>query len=187
WDVDRVLFDFGFPMGQFAMADLAGLDIGWNKKASKGSTLREVMCELGRFGQKSGGGFYDYDANRNATPSPVAEKAIREFVARSGVTPRKISDEEILDRLILPMIDEGAKILDEGKAIRSSDIDVIWVMGYGWPVYRGGPMYYADQLGLAAVADRMRTYEKSLGRRFAPSSLLEKLAAEGKRFADLKS
>ncbi|MDP3660492.1 3-hydroxyacyl-CoA dehydrogenase NAD-binding domain-containing protein [Phenylobacterium sp.] len=187
WEVDRVLFDFGFPMGEFAMADLAGLDIGWNKETSKGSTLREVMCELGRFGQKTGGGFYDYDANRNATPSPVAEKAIREFVARSGVTPRKISDEEILDRLILPMIDEGAKILDEGKAIRSSDIDVIWVMGYGWPVYRGGPMYYADQLGLAAVADRMRTYEKSLGKRFAPSPLLERLAAEGKRFADLKS
>jgi 3-hydroxyacyl-CoA dehydrogenase len=187
WDVDRVLYDFGFPMGPFAMSDLAGLDIGWVKETSKGETLRDILCEADRRGQKTGAGFYDYDEDRNARPSAFTERAIGDLVARSGKTPRKISDEEILDRCILPMINEGAKILEEGKAIRASDIDVVWVNGYGWPVYRGGPMYYGDQIGPAKVLAKMKEFQSSLGDDFKPAALLEKRVAEGKRFADLKS
>ncbi|MBU6471632.1 MAG: enoyl-CoA hydratase/isomerase family protein, partial [Alphaproteobacteria bacterium] len=142
WDIDRVLYDFGFPMGPFAMSDLAGLDIGWVKENSKGETIRDVLCEMDRRGQKTGAGYYDYDENRVAHPSPVTEKIIKDFVAKSGVNPRHISDEEILERCLYPMVNEGAKILEEGKAIRASDIDVIWQNGYGWPVYRGGPMWW---------------------------------------------
>jgi 3-hydroxyacyl-CoA dehydrogenase len=186
WDVDRVLYDFGFPMGPFAMSDLAGLDIGWSKETSKSSTLREVLCEMDRRGQKNGKGFYDYDENRNAKPSPVTEKVIKDFMAKSGKTARSISDEEILERCIYPMINEGAKILEEKKAIRPSDIDVVWMNGYGWPVYRGGPMFYADAIGLDKVLARMKQWQAEMGDDFKPSALLEKLVAEGKRFRDLK-
>ncbi len=186
WDVDRVLYDFGFPMGPFAMSDLAGLDIGWSKETSKSSTMREILCEMDRRGQKNGKGFYDYDAERNATPSPVVEKAILEFAAKKGVNRRAISDDEILERCMYPMINEGAKILEEGKAIRSSDIDIVWINGYGWPVYRGGPMFYGDTIGLDKVLAKMRQFEGQMGAEFAPSKLLEKLAGEGKRFQDLK-
>ena len=140
WDIDRVLYDFGFPMGPFAMSDLAGLDIGWVKERSKGESIRDVLCEADRRGQKTGAGYYDYDENRVAKPSPFTEKVINDFIVKSGANPRKISDEEILERCIFPMINEGVKILEEKKAIRSSDIDVVWQNGYGWPVYRGGPM-----------------------------------------------
>jgi 3-hydroxyacyl-CoA dehydrogenase len=187
WDVDRVLYDFGFPMGPFAMADLAGLDIGWVKETSKGETLRDVLCEMDRRGQKTGAGFYDYDADRNARPSPVTEKIIADFMAKAGTTPRAVSDEEILERCVYPMINEGAKILEEGKAIRASDIDVVWVNGYGWPVYRGGPMYYADQIGLDKVLAAMRGFQARLGDDFKPAALLERLAAEGRKFADHKA
>ncbi len=186
WDVDRVLYDFGFPMGPFAMSDLAGLDIGWNKDASKGETIRDVLCEMDRRGQKTGAGYYDYDEKRNAKPSAVTEQIIRDFAAKSGVNARDIDDAEILERTILPMINEGAKILEEGKAIRASDVDTVWVNGYGWPVYRGGPMHYADSLGLAKVVERLKAYEAQHGDFFKPSALLEKLAAEGKGFKDLK-
>ncbi len=186
WDVDRVLYDFGFPMGPFAMSDLAGLDIGWVKEKSKGETLRDVLCEMDRRGQKTGAGFYDYDENRNPRPSPVTEQVIKDFVAKSGVNPRHISDEEILERCIYPMVNEGAKILEEGKAIRASDIDVVWENGYGWPVYRGGPMFYGDQIGLANVLAKMKQFQGQMGDAFKPAALLETLAAEGKRFADLR-
>jgi 3-hydroxyacyl-CoA dehydrogenase len=186
WDVDRVLYDFGFPMGPFAMSDLAGLDIGWNKETSKSSTLREVLCEMDRRGQKNGKGFYDYDEQRNAKPSPVTEKIIKDFVAKSGKNARSISDEEILERTIYPMINEGAKILEEKKAIRPSDIDVVWMNGYGWPVYRGGPMHYADFIGLDKVLAKMKQWQAEMGDDFKPSALLEKLVAEGKKFRDLK-
>jgi 3-hydroxyacyl-CoA dehydrogenase len=186
WDVDRVLYDFGFPMGPFAMSDLAGLDIGWVKEKSSSSTMREILCEMDRRGQKNGKGFYDYDAERNATPSPVVEKAILEFAAKKGVNRRAISDEEILERCIYPMINEGAKILEEGKAIRASDIDIVWINGYGWPVYRGGPMFYGDAIGLGHVLEKMRKFEGEMGAEFKPAALLEKLVAEGKRFQDLK-
>jgi 3-hydroxyacyl-CoA dehydrogenase len=186
WDVDRVLYDFGFPMGPFAMSDLAGLDIGWQKEKSTSSTMREILCEMDRRGQKNGKGFYDYDEARNATPSPVVEKLILEFAAKKGVNRRTISDDEILERCIYPMINEGAKILEEGKAIRSSDIDIVWINGYGWPVYRGGPMFYGDTIGLDKVLAKMKQFEGEMGGEFAPSKLLEKLAGEGKRFQDLK-
>jgi 3-hydroxyacyl-CoA dehydrogenase len=186
WEVDKVLYDFGMPMGPFAMADLAGLDIGWSRETSKSATIRDVLCEMDRRGQKTGAGFYDYDADRNAQPSPVSEKVIRDFMAKAGTTPRKISHDEILERSIYPMINEGAKILEEKIAIRPSDIDIVWINGYGWPVYRGGPMFYADTVGLKNVVAKLKEYSPKLGKDFTISPLLEKLAAEGKRFQDMK-
>ena len=182
WDIDRVLYDFGFPMGPFAMSDLAGLDIGWVKERSKGESIRDVLCEMDRRGQKTGAGYYDYDENRNASPSPVTEKIIHDFIARSGANPREISDEEILERCLFPMVNEGAKILEEGKAIRASDIDVVWQNGYGWPVYRGGPMFWGGQVGLDKVLAGMRRFEATMGEAYKPAALLETLAQEGKRF-----
>ncbi len=185
WDVDRVLYAFGLPMGPFAMSDLAGLDIGWSRETSKGETPREILCEMDRRGQKTGAGFYDYDENRVAKPSPVTEKIILDLAAKKGINRRPISDEEILQRCIYPMINEGAKILEEGKAIRASDIDIVWINGYGWPVYRGGPMFYGDTVGLAEVLRVMKEFEGRHGTDFKPSALLEKLVAEGKGFKDL--
>ena len=182
WDIDRVLYDFGFPMGPFAMSDLAGLDIGWVKENSKGETIRDALCELDRRGQKTDAGYYDYDENRVAHPSPVTEKIIQDFVARSGVNPRTITDEEILERCLYPMVNEGAKILEEGMAIRASDIDVIWENGYGWPVYRGGPMWWGDQVGLDKVLVKMDEFQAQMGDLYKPSALLEKMVAEGKSF-----
>ncbi|HLZ75407.1 3-hydroxyacyl-CoA dehydrogenase NAD-binding domain-containing protein [Phenylobacterium sp.] len=187
WDIDRVLYDFGFPMGPFAMSDLAGLDIGWVKENSKGETIRDVLCEMDRRGQKTGAGYYDYDEKGAAKPSPVTEKIINDFIVKSGANPRKIGDEEILERCVYPMINEGAKILEEGKAIRPSDIDVVWINGYGWPVYRGGPMHYGDQVGADKVLAKMKEFQATMGEAFKPSALLEKLVAEGKKFSDLKA
>jgi 3-hydroxyacyl-CoA dehydrogenase len=183
WDVDRVLYDFGFPMGPFAMSDLAGLDIGWSKEKSSSATIREILCEKGRRGQKTGAGFYDYDEARNPKPSTLVEEAIVDFAAKKGVNRRVISDEEILERCIYPMINEGAKILEEGKALRASDIDIVWINGYGWPVYRGGPMFYGDTVGLGKVLERMKTFQATMGDEFKPSALLERLVAEGGSFA----
>jgi 3-hydroxyacyl-CoA dehydrogenase len=176
WDVDRVIYDFGFPMGPFQMADLAGLDIGWSKETSKGETLRDKLCELDRRGQKTGAGFYDYDAKRERTPSPIVEQLVLDQSAQAGVTRRAISDQEILERCIYPMINEGAKILEEGKAYRASDIDIVWLNGYGFPAYRGGPMFYADSVGLPAIVAKLREQGH------VPAALLEKMAAEGKGF-----
>ncbi len=182
--IDKVLYDFGFPMGAFQMSDLAGLDIGWNPETSKGASVKDRLCEMDRRGQKTGAGFYDYDENRNFTPAPIVQELYSEFAARAGITQREISDEEILERCILPMINEGAKILDEGIAIRASDIDVVYVYGYGWPVYRGGPMHYANSLGLDKVVEKLRAYQQSSGSDFwEPSSYLVDLAAKGGRFS----
>jgi 3-hydroxyacyl-CoA dehydrogenase len=186
WEIDQPLYDFGMPMGPFAMSDLAGLDIGWSKETSKGETIRDVLCEMDRRGQKTGAGFYDYDEQRNAKPSAVTEKLVKDFMAKGGATPRAISKEEILERLVYPMINEGAKILEEGIAIRPSDIDIVWINGYGWPVYRGGPMFYADTVGLKTVVAKLKEYLPKLGKDFKISPLLEKMAAEGKRFQDMK-
>jgi 3-hydroxyacyl-CoA dehydrogenase len=185
WDVDRVIYDFGLPMGPFAMSDLAGLDIGWSKDTSKSSTIREILCEMDRRGQKTGAGFYDYDEARNAKPSPVVEKIILDFAASKGINRRTISDDEILQRCIYPMINEGARILAEGKAQRASDIDIVWINGYGWPVYRGGPMFYADLIGPEKVLAKLREFEATMGGDFKPAPLLESLVAEKKRFQDL--
>jgi 3-hydroxyacyl-CoA dehydrogenase len=175
-DVDRVLFDIGFPMGPFQMSDLAGLDIGWNAETSKGVTIRDRLCEAGLRGQKNGHGFYDYDAQRNRTPSPVAEKIILDYAAERGVNRRHIDDAEILERCLYPMVNEGAKILDEGMAQRASDIDIVWINGYGWPVYRGGPMFWADSVGLGTIVEKLKLYG------IEPAPLLVKLAGEGKGF-----
>ena len=183
WDVDRVLVDFGLPMGPFAMSDLAGLDIGWSAATSKRATIREILCEEGRRGQKTGAGFYDYDEARTPRPSAHVEKIIREFAKSKGIGQRKVGDAEILERCIYPMINEGAKILEEGKAQRASDIDIVWVYGYGWPVYRGGPMFYADDVGLNTVLARLKEFQASFGDDFKPAALLERLAAEGGTFA----
>ena len=185
WDVDRVIHDFGFAMGPFAMRDLVGLDVGWNRATSSSSTVREILNEMGRHGQKSGGGFYDYDEKRNATPSPVAEKAVLDFSAKQGVARRAIADDEIRDRCILAMVNEGAKILEEGKAQRASDIDTVWINGYGWPAYRGGPMFYADQRGLPDVLARLKALQAEHGDDFAPAPLIERLVTEGQDFKDL--
>jgi 3-hydroxyacyl-CoA dehydrogenase len=186
WDVDRALYNFGFPMGPFQMSDLAGLDIGWVKENSKGETIRDRLCELDRRGQKTGKGFYDYDEKRNHTPSPITAQIVEEFRKKSGINARTITDEEIVERCIYPMINEGAKILEEGKAIRASDIDIVWINGYGWPVYRGGPMFYGDTVGLDKVLAKMKEWQSQMGDVFKPSALLEKMVAEGKRFQDLK-
>ena len=182
-EVDRVLVDFGMPMGPFAMSDLAGLDIGWSAGTSKRASIRDILCEEGRRGQKTGSGFYDYDEARNAKPSAHVEQIIRDFAASKGVAQRKIADQEILERCTYPMINEGAKILAEGKAQRASDIDVVWIYGYGWPVYRGGPMFYADTVGLKTVLGRLREFEARFGADFKPAPLLEKLAADGGSFS----
>jgi 3-hydroxyacyl-CoA dehydrogenase len=184
WDVDRVLEDFGMPMGPFAMGDLAGLDIGWDAKNSKGDTvLRDRLCELGRRGQKTGKGFYNYDEKtRERSVDPQVEAIVKEFAKKSGNEQRVISDQEILERCQYAMVNEGAKILEEGIALRASDIDVVWVNGYGWPVYRGGPMFWADSIGLNKVVESLQSYQARLGDSWKPAELLTKLAAQGKSF-----
>ena len=156
--VDRVMTDFGFPMGPFALADLAGLDLFWDAAHSKGESLRDLLCEAGRKGQKTGAGYYDYDDKRKATPSPLTEKMLADLRSAKDIKPRVISDSEILERCLYPLINEGAKILEEGKAARASDIDVIWLTGFGWPLYRGGPMYHAGVIGLDKVGETLRKY-----------------------------
>jgi 3-hydroxyacyl-CoA dehydrogenase len=182
WDVDRALCEFGFPMGPFQMADLAGLDIGWSRETSRGETLRDVLCEMGRLGQKTRAGFYDYDENRKPTPSPIVEKAVRELAARQGAAQREISQAEILERCLYPLINEGARVLQEGKAIRASDIDVVWLYGYGWPKHRGGPMYYADSIGLGTIRSKLEAFAGRYGAAFEPSALLKTLADQGRGF-----
>jgi 3-hydroxyacyl-CoA dehydrogenase len=169
-------------MGPFAMSDLAGLDIGWSRETSKGETLREKLCELDRRGQKTGAGFYDYDSSRKASPSPIVEQMVLDHSKAKGITRRSFSDDEILERLVYPMINEGAKILEEGKAIRASDIDMVWIAGYGWPVYRGGPMFYADTVGPKNVLARMEEWERTIGPEFKPSALLRQKAERGEQF-----
>ena len=178
WDIDDALFDFGFPMGPFAMSDLAGLDIGWNKETSNGETLRDVLCEAGRLGQKSGKGFYVYDENRNKSPDPEVEALIKKFGEERQIQMRDISKEEILERCLYPMINEGFKILEEGMAIRASDIDIVWTNGYGWPVYEGGPMFYGNLVGYDKVLAWLQNAEKELGPEFKPSPYLERVVAE---------
>ncbi len=179
--VDRVLYDFGFPMGPFAMSDLAGLDIGWKAETSTSSNVRELLCESGRRGQKNGKGYYVYDPEtRASTPDPEVEQMIRDFASGQGIEQREVSDQEVLERCLYPMVNEGAKILEEKIAIRGSDIDVVWVNGYGWPVYRGGPMFWADTVGLAEIADKIADYSERLGGdHWDLSPLLRKLADEG--------
>ncbi len=184
WQIDQVLYDFGFPMGPFAMSDLAGLDIGWKRETSTSSTLRELLCERGRLGQKNGKGYYVYDAeSRAAAPDPEVEELVISLSKKHGIERRPVSDQEILERCLYPMVNEGAKILEEGIALRASDIDVVWVNGYGWPVYRGGPMFWADLTGLEQIRSAYQKYrQRSSSDFWQVAPLLERLAREGKTF-----
>ena len=188
-DIDRVNYEFGMPMGPFAMADLAGLDIHWDGEVPEGRSFRERLCAMGRRGQKTGAGYYNYDPQTRASSTePEVQKLILELSEALGTTRRELSDEEILQRSLYPLINEGAKILEEGISSRPGDIDVVWVCGYGWPVYRGGPMVYADSIGLPTVLEALKRFEQQDEDDFwRPAALLEQLVAADKGFADLVS
>jgi 3-hydroxyacyl-CoA dehydrogenase len=190
-DVDGALTEFGFPMGPFAMGDLAGLDVGWRVRKASGAKaeIADALVEAGRYGQKTGKGFYKYEGgSRSPIPDPDVEKLIVEASVRHGVKRRNLDRKEIFERLIFPLINEGAKILDEGIAMRPGDIDVIWVYGYGWPVWTGGPMHYADRVGLPYIRDRLAEICARAGNnpKLEPSPLLTKLAQSGGKFAEFK-
>ncbi len=185
-DVDGALTEFGFPMGPFAMGDLAGIDVGWRSRKERGvrAEIADSLAEQGRFGQKTGKGFYLYEG-RSPRPDPEVEKLIVDASMRLGVKRRNVCKEEIIERLIYPMVNEGARILEEGIATRSGDIDVVWLYGYGFPAWRGGPMHWADTVGLKKIRDRLRELAKETGdKRHEPAALLNKLADEGGAFAD---
>jgi 3-hydroxyacyl-CoA dehydrogenase len=156
--IDKVHTDFGMPMGPFQMSDLAGLDIGWHRDSTRIETIRDALCAAGRWGQKTGKGFYDYDEKRVGTPSPEALAIIEEFRATSNLPKREITDQEIAERTLYPMVNEGYLILEEGKAQRASDIDVVWIYGYGWPIYRGGPMFWGDLEGPKKIAEALECH-----------------------------
>src|SRR5436190_1805619 len=180
--VDRVHVEFGMPMGPFQMADLAGVDIGWHRDPSRIETIRDQLCAMERWGQKKGAGFYDYDDKRRPSPSPVVQRVVEDFARKQGVQRRQIGDEEIIERTIYTMVNEGAKILEEGIAQRASDIDVVWVYGYGWPVYRGGPMFWADSIGLAKIVDGLKRQEERMKPEFSFSKLLLDKTEKGEKF-----
>ena len=194
--VDKVLFDFGLPMGPFAMADLAGLDVGWRIREG----LREddpenaperdwmdALAEQERWGQKTGGGVFDYaEGDRTPRPSDTAMAEIEKYRKEKGIQTREVSDQEILERCLYVMVNEGAKILEEGIAMRPLDVDIVWIYGYGFPVYRGGLMFWADQVGLDTIHAKVKQfYDESGEAAWQPSALLEKLAGEGRKFGDL--
>jgi 3-hydroxyacyl-CoA dehydrogenase len=180
--IDRVHVEFGMPMGPFQMADLAGVDIGWHRDPTRIENVRDALCAVDRWGQKKGAGFYDYDEKRRPSPSPVVQGIIDDFRAKEGVEKRDITDQEIVERTLYTMVNEGAKILEEGMAQRASDIDVVWVYGYGWPVYRGGPMCWADSGGLAKIVEGLRRQQPRLGNDFTLANLLVTKAEAGEKF-----
>lgn len=181
WDVDAALNAFGFRMGPFQMSDLAGLDIGWSKGATTANPIRDALCEMDRRGQKTKAGFYDYDENRNHTLSDVAAKVIRDI---TGAEPSAMPAEDIIEACIYPMINEALKILEENKAQRPSDIDVVWINGYGWPADKGGPMFYADTVGATAILAKMEELAKD-DPTCEPAQLLRDLAANGGKFTEI--
>jgi len=193
--VDAALYNFGMAMGPLAMGDLAGLDVSWRirkrQEATRNKDLRysaiaDKVCEMDRYGQKTGGGWYDYKpGDRTPYPNPEIEKLILEESNAAGITRREISDEEIIERTIYALVNEGAKILEEGIALRASDIDVIYISGYGFPIHRGGPMFYADCTGLANVYKRVCEFHEEHGDFWKPAPLLKQLAEEGKTFNKL--
>ena len=193
--IDKVIYDFGLPMGPFTMADLAGLDVGWRIRQGQAatrpkhlrySTVADRICELGRFGQKTGAGWYRYEAgNRTPIPDPEIEQLIVSISQEQGITRREITDQEILERCMYPLVNEGAKILEEGLALRASDIDVVWMNGYGFPRFRGGPMFWADLVGVQTIYEVMSRLHDEHGDWLEPAPLLKRLADEGKGFGDL--
>ena len=187
--VDKAMYEFGMAMGPLATGDLAGLDVGWRirkenpqlyKEASRKAFIEDRLCELGRFGQKTGAGWYKYDEKRQAAVDPEVVGMIRQWSAEAGIAQREISNEEIVDRLIYTLVNEGARILEEGYALRAVDIDIIYLNGYGFPAYRGGPMWYADRIGLKKVLERIREFEAQVGNWWKPAPLLVRLAGQGK-------
>ena len=176
WEVDDVLLDFGFPMGPFQMSDLAGIDIGWHRDENRIETMRDALCAKGRWGQKVGKGFYDYDEARQRTPSDEVKELIAEWAAKEGKEQRDISADEMRERMLYPMVNEGAMILEEGMAQRASDIDVVWINGYGWPLYTGGPMFWADTVGLDNVVAGLEKHGLPV------CDLLRTKAAAGEKF-----
>ena len=192
--VDKVLTDLGFPMGQFAMSDLAGIDVGYRIREERRKAGEDIpaswmdkLAEQGRLGQKTQAGVYKYEeGSRKPIPDPEVEQLIEQFRKEQGITPREITDQEILERCVYVMINEGAKILEEGIADRPLDIDIVWIYGYGFPAYRGGPMFWADQEGLDTILSAVKKYQDTVGgEQWEPAALLEKLVAEGRKFADL--
>jgi 3-hydroxyacyl-CoA dehydrogenase len=186
--IDKAITDFGFAMGPFAMADLAGLDIGWRVRKAQGKpkderysgTIPDRLCELGHYGQKTGQGYYKYEAgSRTPKPYPELQEIVAQVAKELGIEQRKISDEEIVQRCIFPMINEGCKILEEGIALRASDIDIVWLNGYGFPAYRGGPMFYGELVGLDKVYATISEYHRKFGKVWEPSPLLERAAKAG--------
>ena len=180
--VDKVHVAFGMPMGPFQMADLAGVDIGWHRDPNRIENIRDALCAIDRWGQKKGAGFYDYDEKRRPSPSPVVQQIIEDFAKKQGVERREISDQEIVERTLYTMVNEGAKILEEGIAQRASDVDVVWVYGYGWPVYRGGPMFWADSEGLDKIVEGLKRQEDRMKPEFSFSKLLLDKAEKAEKF-----
>src|SRR5690625_333460 len=190
YEVDSALEDFGMAMGPFRMSDLAGNDITWAIRKrhyaqdpdAPRDEIADQLCEMGRFGQKTGAGWYDYDAgDRRGTPSPVVEELLSSYHQTRGRSSKTFAPEEIVHRLIFALVDEGARILDEGIALRASDIDVVYTAGYGFPRHRGGPMFYADTVGLATVVEELQRFAPE---GWEPAGLLTRLAAEGNTFSD---
>jgi 3-hydroxyacyl-CoA dehydrogenase len=191
--VDKALYDFGMAMGPLSVGDLAGLDVGWRirkefrhleKPGVRQPLAEDRLCELGRYGQKTGAGWYKYDENRKTVPDPEVPKLVRQWAAEAGIPQRQISAEEIVDRCIYALVNEGARILEEGYALRAVDIDIIYLNGYGFPAYRGGPMWYADTVGLKNVYERICEFERQHGELWQPAPLLKELALSGKGFKD---
>ena len=191
--VDQALSGFGMAMGPLATVDLAGLDVGWRIRKEyrhlevpgiRQPFAEDRLCELGRYGQKTGAGWYKYDDQRRATPDPLVTELVRKWVDEAGIVQRQISAGEITDRCLYALVNEGARILEEGYALRASDIDIIYLNGYGFPAHRGGPMWYADTVGLKQVCDRVFEFHRQYGEIWRPAPLLKRLADEGKRFAD---
>jgi 3-hydroxyacyl-CoA dehydrogenase len=194
--VDKALYEYGMAMGPLATGDLAGLDVGWRirkefkdaeDKSVRQPLLEDRLCEMGRYGQKTGAGWYKYDENRRPLRDPEVDKVIEQVRKEAGIQPRSISAEEIVDRVIYALVNEGARILEQGFALRSVDIDIIYLNGYGFPAYRGGPMWYADTVGLDKVYARVSEFHRQHGKLWEPAPLLERLAKEGKRFSDFTS
>jgi 3-hydroxyacyl-CoA dehydrogenase len=192
-EVDSALYDFGLAMGPLAVGDLAGLDVGWRirkeyrhleKPGIRQPFAGDRLCEMGRFGQKTGAGWYTYDENRRAIPDPEVTALVRKWAAEVKIPQRKISREEIVDRCLYALVNEGARILEEGYALRSGDIDIIYINGYGFPAHRGGPMWYADAVGLKNVYNRVLEFHKQHGELWEPAPLLKQLAAQEKTFAE---
>jgi 3-hydroxyacyl-CoA dehydrogenase len=189
--VDKALYDFGMAMGPLSVGDLAGLDVGWRirkefrhleKPGVRQPIAEDRLCEIGRYGQKTGAGWYKYDENRRAVPDPEVAKLVRQWASEAGIPQRQISSEEIVDRCIYALVNEGARILEEGYALRAVDIDIIYLNGYGFPAHRGGPMWYADTVGLKKVYDRICEFERQHGELWQPAPLLKELALAGKEF-----